>query len=221
MPGGLLAEQGQRLNIELGSRIRLEFDGVDAPLNGLFVGMEVNQFIIIKMPPGTGLSNHLYEGKRVILKYVGAGKILGFRAKVLAYLFKKGLIVLFLSYPRSVESFDLRTSKRIDCYIPSSIKLNNQVFAGFVLDISTGGCRFGFREVLPELLDILQASKHAVLIMDVLGVEEIQQIGCSTKNMQKVGNSIAVGLKFEDISDSVKEKVETYVRNVLEYMQGL
>ena len=208
------------LKPEVGARVKIEFEGVATPITALLVGMEMGRYLVVRLPAGQGIGDHLYEGKRLVAKYVGDGKVYGFKSVILAYLFKKGLIIAFISYPQNVETFELRSVQRIDCYLPASISIDGQPYNGLVLDISPGGCRFGFspKVQVPQIKPGPDLS--AGLNIKVLGQEETRKIVCAVMNAQTTGNIRCLGLKFDQIDEALSEEITGYVSEVLEYLES-
>ena len=216
-----MTSSGQRLNLDIGTKVKVEFEGGDMPVQALFVGMEINRYLILRLPGGAGLHEHLYEGKRLVVKYVSSGRIFGFQSRILAYMYKKGLIVAFLNYPEKVETYELRAQQRIECLIPAKLNIENQLMVGYVLDISSTGCLFGVPQNKKNGASAPALEEKGLLKMSFLGIEGEQKISCLVKSINNSSNQLALGLMFEDIADALKEQLDAYVQKALSFIEQL
>ncbi|MEW5721799.1 MAG: PilZ domain-containing protein [Thermodesulfobacteriota bacterium] len=214
-----MGTQGQRLNLEIGIKVKIEFDGAEVPVSAVFVGMESSRYIILRLPPGAGLHEQLYEGHRAVVKYVNSGRIFGFQSQVLAYLYKKGLIAVFLDYPNSVETFELRKHERVDCLIPATLSTAEVRHKGFILDISTNGCRFGFSLESEVETNLPSVENQAELQMIFLGEKNTRNILCTVKSLHKSKQAVSAGLMFRDLEPPLQDQIEHYVRAAVNYME--
>ena len=209
-----------RLNLDIGAMVKLEFDGADLPISGKFVGMEDPQYLIFRLPSGRALHEHLYEGHRVTVKCIGSGKVFGFQTEVLTYLYKNRLVIGFFRYPGEVEIYELRRHERVECFIPAVLTLEGDGLTGYVLDISPGGCRFGFASEkkgegrLPRLEEIV------TIAFSLLGVEGQKEIRCLVKAVYEKSHPKSIGLKFEGLDETLSELLAGYVRGVRAYLEG-
>ena len=198
-----MSHNGQRLHLEIGQKVKVEITGKKTPFNAVFVGLELDHFIVLRLPLGSGIHEYLYEGSGVVIKYVGFGKVFGFKTTVIGYLLKKSILAVFLTYPEAVETVELRTEKRVDCYLPAHLKSDQHSATGFVLDLSTGGCRFGCSPFDECVMSTENIGKNVTLVVVLLGMEGTQNIPCLVKGVQHQGLSISIGLQFVDLEDKI------------------
>jgi len=86
---------------------------------------------------------------------LGAGKIIGFSVKVLHYQ-ATPVSLVFLSYPIELIEHNLRKEGRLDCRLPATISIDEEVYGGYISDISPGGCCFVLDDV--SILDMKDKS---------------------------------------------------------------
>lgn len=207
----------KKIQIAMGASVRMEFEGVDRSQSATFIGMEEGQYLILRLPSGTGLTDHLYEGKVVVVKFVNQGKVYGFKSTVMACLYKKGLIAVFIQYPMAVETFQLRASDRVECFVPSRVRVRGRDMSGFVLDVSPQGCRFG--SAVADNSGVVEPAINdsVVLFLALLGVKGSQEISCVVKSFNKSNQIRFLGLMFQDISETVHSSLEKYVEQVTSF----
>ena len=213
-----MSRHEQRLNLEIGHKVKVEITGDETPVNAVFIGMDPDHFLVLRLPMAGGVHDYLYEGNVVVVKYVGAGRVQGFKAEVIGYLLKKKLLAVFLTYPEAVETYELRTEQRVNCYLPAHLTVNNQTMNGFVLDISINGCRFGFSPYNESPVNSEDIGKPATLAAGLLGLEGIQNISCTIKGVQPQGVTKSLGLQFVDLDKRIAEGISGYIRKVLSYL---
>ena len=132
---------GLRLNMDLGTSLQIEIQGLDAKIKTKLIGMETWEYLILKAPTGyTGIRNKMVEGNKVVVRYVQEGSVYGFEAYILGVL-EKPVSLLVIDYPRAVEEKTLRKTERRDCYIICTLGMDGEESEGVLVDISATGCR--------------------------------------------------------------------------------
>ncbi len=213
-----MKEMATRLNVELGTRVMVTFDEVLPPVKALFVGMEPSRYLILRLPASTGLNDHLYEGRKLVVKFVGSGKVFGFESGVIGYFIKKSMIITLLSYPMNIETFELRSSERIECYIPGKMEINGHTAKGFALDISPGGCKFGASDTDGPTLPETESGQLVNLYLQLPGLEGEQKITSIVKKVHPAGSSFSYGLQFEKMEPSIETHLNNYLQDIIQFM---
>lgn len=210
--------QGQRLNLEIGTRMMVSFPGLDDPLKSVFVGMEPGSYLILRFPVGGVLHDHLYEGNSAVVKYVSYGNVYGFQTQVVGYIFKKNLRLVVFNYPPTIEIYELRKEERIDVYIPAEMADGTNRYHGFILDLSPSGCRFALGEAADEVPDSVMTGRRVNLSVQLLGWEGKHDIVCLVRNVHHEMSMLSLGLGFERIDDRVRTGIKDYVEQVSSFL---
>lgn len=135
-------QHGLRLNMDIGTSLLIDIQGVDGKIKSKLIGMEAWEYLIIKAPVGyAGIRNKLVEGNRLVIRFLQEGSVFGFEAYIMAVI-DKPTALLVIDYPRKIEEKSLREAKRLDCYIPCTLLVDQQPTEGSVINISASGCRF-------------------------------------------------------------------------------
>jgi len=113
-----------------------------------FVGLLENQFIILNYPSATRLPkavDYLPDGATVVIRALiegDGGQIIAFRQLLLTISFRPARL-LFISYPKQVQLFSLRSQTRIPTLLPAKLKLPDGLeLTGLIKDISLTGIMF-------------------------------------------------------------------------------
>lgn len=130
-----------RLNIEIGTPLFIELQGVQGKLKSKLIGMEPWEYLIIQAPVGTAaIREHMVKGGRVVVRYVHEDGIYAFEAYVQGSMERPARLLL-IDYPQKVVNKSLRKQDRYDCYLPCYVEMDRASGEGAIVDISEAGCR--------------------------------------------------------------------------------
>ena len=198
-----------RLNIELGTRIMLDIDGMDGKMKSIVIGQEPSEFLIVKAPVGhAGVRRKLFEGNKVTVRYAQHEHVYGFESFILA-LVNKPWSLLFLDYPTNVEQASLRKYERYDCYIPCRARFNDIEEQGTIIDASLTGCRC----LLPSLSRNSKSKppdidQEIVLSFESPADEAQIEIEARVINTTEYHSAARVGMAFNESTDELKESIK-------------
>ena len=208
-----------RLGAEIGTVMLAKFARTTTPFKGTFIGMEPGSFFILRLPTGAGVHDHLFEGNQVVVKHLHDGIVYGFRSSVMAYLYKKGVILVLLDYPSSLETHELRKEQRVDFLVPATLSSEEGSVEGFVLDISPSGCRFAMDpsfESSPIDFDLI---KEVTINFEIIGVQGAKQFNCRVKSIIQNHPPISLGLEFDQVERSITGGIRKYVQQVSRFLE--
>jgi c-di-GMP-binding flagellar brake protein YcgR len=211
---------GEHISAELGTVMLVSFARTTTPLKAVFVGMEHGAYLIVRFPPGSGIHDYLFEGNEAVIKYISSGKVFGFRAEVLGYLYKKRLILVVFSHPKEIEIHQLRKEQRIEFLVPGRLLVDGVVFEGFVVDISPGGCRFSMVESSAGInASDLKAANEVKVTFQLVGMEEQKELSCKVKGTETHRDRISLGLEFEDADETITSAIRNYVQQAARFIE--
>ncbi|MGD9123985.1 MAG: flagellar brake protein, partial [Desulfarculaceae bacterium] len=101
---------GVRLPSETGAPLLITVEGVEEPLKCVFAGIEENQYLIVRMPQAAVGTWQVKEGSTVTVRFISQGMVYGFHTGVKGKYAAGPLRFLFLDFPQSVETHNLRKS---------------------------------------------------------------------------------------------------------------
>lgn len=194
-----MIDKKNSIYIETGTELSLTAEGLDLTVKCIYVGQKGDQYIVIT-PPGNinAVEKDLLRSQWIKIYYSLEGNILQFTSKLLE-ITSKPLKLLLMEYPASVEIQELRSQKRINCYISAEIEINNDIRAGVIKNISKRGCRCVF-EVAATNEDILQIDDRIVLNFNFPGIADKQEIQGTIKDIQVKEKQLEIGLEFASIA---------------------
>ena len=129
------------LLIDLGCEILLLFERNGVQFEGNLIGLEKDNFIIVKPKPLSSLGSTITKGDQAQALYLCDGTVYAFRS-TLIHLARQPLPLFFLSFPARVKTRSFRNQPRVPAFLPASARLGGQVWTGALLDMCQEGLRF-------------------------------------------------------------------------------
>jgi c-di-GMP-binding flagellar brake protein YcgR len=204
--------QGRILNIGFGTTLQFQLGrkGHELRAAGVLIGISPDEYLIFRAPAIPGILSRLCEAEPIIVRYVYAGNVYGFTSTILTCIQKPALIV-FVAYPFSVESMNLRKARRMQCLFPAAIKKQDgDDIKCLILDISVGGCKICIENESNESfpMDLDQTVRVSFLLT---GTPEEQIINGRIQNMKKDDKHTQVGVQFDPENKPVLNNVKLYM----------
>ncbi len=192
-------QPGKSVDLEINPHDKLR---IKVPL----IGYEIGKYIIFKYPvePLTiGYTEALVEGNVVIARYIlegEHGECCAFRSTI-KHITQYPENFIILSYPKKIESRQLRLQQRISTHLPASIMIDSENtekpgvrLNGIIADISTKGCGFIFKAdnttTKVNKRDIFVCVHHP-------STGEVKIPACVCNSRNELGK-VSVGIRFFD-----------------------
>lgn len=193
-----IANFNKRIAVEIGTPVKVELEGIEIPLQSTIVGLETNNYIIIKAPePLPRVEHKLYKGNTLIVRYISDGTVFAFQTKLMEVI-NKPLALLFLEYPRIIQHHELRVQKRLPCHIPVQVILGNSENRGCILDLAINGCRCLLRSSKnPAGLVPCELENKLTLKCIIPGSKDLITLTGKIKNLKRTRKEIDLGINFD------------------------
>ncbi|GAB6096728.1 hypothetical protein JCM14469_29810 [Desulfatiferula olefinivorans] len=206
---------GMRLNMELGSPIKIHIENFDQPFKGVLVGLEPQEYLLVRTAIPKEFECAIMPGLIFHVTYQSLDLEYGFETSVIDVI-DKPFRLTFLAYPRQVKSLETRVQARVSCYIPATAQLNENTIKGTITDISTRGCRFVIRlpvNLMPRQVLLIDAVD---LSFPIMGMPGLQFFGGNVRNTTIDREKIALGVEFTNLDPKLHASIDDYIRNVTE-----
>lgn len=221
--GGNAQEQPVALLISIGTPMLVEPAGMGDRFKTDFVGMVRGQYIIVRVPRIPGLNEFLYVEKAVTVRYLHEGQVYGFSSEV-TWNLTAPFRLLFLKYPRNIETLNLRKAQRVDCFLPVDVGHSGEgeqysSTSGMMLNLSAGGCQLvidGSRD--DTTLPTYSVDELVDVSFTMVGTDKSLRLKGKIKNISLHRNRMYLGLMFNDLSDEHRDAINTYVDSVTDYL---
>jgi hypothetical protein len=164
-----------------------------------YVGQKRDQYIVVTPPPDfAALEIKLLKADPITVRYSFEGNIFEFSSKLIEIKYEP-LMLLLLQFPVSIEKKELRSQKRICCFISATMEINDETQDGIIKDISKFGCRFIF-ETSGKLEKAVRIDDQIALAFDFPGIPDRQEIMGKIKDVRRNESRLDVGIKFSSIA---------------------
>ena len=194
-----LNSKRNNIYVETGTEMSLATGDLDFSGKCTYVGRRENQYIVVTPPSNFSANeNKLLQADRLMVRYLFEGDIFEFKSKLLE-IKSNPLMLLLLQYPVSFEKKELRSQKRISCFISAKMEVNNELHDGIIKDISKLGCRCVF-ETSVKLEKSMRIDDHIALGFGFPGIFDRQEILGKIKDIRMKENSLDVGIEFASIA---------------------
>ena len=164
-----------------------------------YVGQIRDKYIVVTPPPDfPALENKLLQADQIMVRYLFEKDIFEFPSKLMEVQHSP-LTLLILQFPVSVEKKELRSQKRINCFISAKLEINDETQDGIIKDISKSGCRCVF-ENSGKLEKALQIDDQIALAFGFPGIFDRQEVMGKIKDIRKKESRLDVGIEFEKVA---------------------
>jgi hypothetical protein len=208
-------DQGIRLALELGIRLKIELEGVDIPLESAFCGFVDNYIIITPPSPYHQIQHKLFSGAELVVRYFYHGTIYAFQTKLFS-LIDQPVRLLFIYYPKLVQKSELRSEKRSFSYIPAVITVGDKENQGTIVDIAKSGCQCIVRCKNNKRIIAFKIGDQVKLNCKFPGVKQRQEINGMVRNLRTSRYEANIGLQFQENTPDVTQKIIAWYISTIE-----
>ncbi len=206
---------GNRIALEIGTKIKLEVDAFEEPMLVTMVGMLPDRYIIVTAPdPVEVMRTARDQQSRIVVTFVHLGRLCLFKTTA-RQLIEDPSPMLFLDYPPVIHYHELRRSKRTVIFLPCSLHGEEAVETlGVLIDLSTSGglCRIKHKENVS--LPPLEIDGKIRLRCLLPGLQEEQEVLAIVKNIKKNTSETRVGIEFIDLHQRAKDAITRYLNSL-------
>ena len=151
--------------------------------------------------------------------FIHDGTIYGFLSRFIHHI-RVPSPLLFISCPESMERHEMRKNLRVDCFIPSTIHIDDKIiYRGVVSDLSTGGCRITMNHEGGDQSAHLEPENKVVIAIEMLGIKPDRGILGIVKNLHHDAKKIHIGVEFSTSDPDVLSRIQEYIEHVLGVMR--
>lgn len=206
---------GQRLSLDIGSRIKLEFSQLEGTYDCTTIGMLPDNYLIVTSPPQFGaLSADRQRSCHVMVKYLHMGKLCLFKSTILS-ISNNPQDILYLDYPSAIHYRELRQSKRSQIYIPCTINFGDgKEFFGALVDLSSSGSLCEVKNRGNDPLPGVHMDQQIELQCLLPGMKEEQKIHGLIRNMKQNNTESRFGIEFYNLHSYLIETINRYLFSV-------
>ena len=182
--------------------------------------MEIGKYFIIRIPktvsPGT-VMGALVPNTRTVVRYVYQGIVFGFETYIIQAIVAP-IPFLLLAYPREFAEKNIREFRRINCFLPAVVTIDQQTIEGTITDISNRGCNWHAKRLkVGDANDLLDGhNKTLVLDVQLPGIEGILRLQGQERRVRKDDMIIDVGIEFTGLDKQHEDKLAAFMKTAEE-----
>lgn len=206
---------GQRLSLDIGSRIKLEFNQIEGTFNTTMIGMSPNSYLVTTFPTQLVSKKDAPSiGSHVLAKFLHIGKLCIFKSIIVATT-RQPQDLLFLDYPSVIHYHEMRQTKRTCIFIPCTLNLSEGgEFFGALIDMSSSGGLCEIKIKGNQHLPPTSLQSQIELRCLLPGMKEEQQIHGIIKNMTQNSTETRFGIEFINIHSFLIETINKYLFSI-------
>ena len=126
--------------IALGTALQLQIDGISERVSGVLVGIVSGECLIVR-GQFESLEGRLAEGHKTTVRYSHEGAVNTFASEFMGVI-TTPVELAFIKHPEQIEAIELRSHKRMECFLPAELIIRNEIYSGTIQDVSEKGCKF-------------------------------------------------------------------------------
>lgn len=202
---------------QVGAKALVELQGVGGRFNSQILGWEPGKFVILKLPANHELLQNLYVNKAIVVRYIHCGgQVRGFKSAVQGIVYAPHR-VLFLSFPASIETIELRKGTRVDCTIPATLEVSDASFKALLINISNGGCKVSLGRGQDGLQLSTLVGSEVNCSFKLLESPETMRLNGVIKKMSTSNEIVRCGIQFSDPPGAVLQAIGAFVEDVVSF----
>jgi c-di-GMP-binding flagellar brake protein YcgR len=168
--------------------------------------MKVGAYLIVDVPGAEPDTAALSTEETIQVRYVNQDDIFRFSSRILMTLDQPDRLI-FLHYPDKVESCNIRSHKRVDCFMQIHVRSDGRRDPAVITNISAKGClcsmdRFpSWEKINGQRIDLVFPS----------GDRELLTLSGEVKSAQIQGTQIKLGVQFIEMEGYSRSVLSTLV----------
>ena len=208
-----ISTAGHRLALEIGLRMKMECDSIDANLDCSLVGMVPEKCMITTVPNHFNITQTEMEaGESALIKFTYLGKLCMFESRLLKSEDAPHPLMYF-EYPEVIYYHEMRKAKRTSIFIPCLLDINEEAdsFSGTVLDISSTGSLCQLKASRNKRLPEVSIRQSVQLRCILPGLTDEQLISGTVRNIRTNNHELRLGIEFVDLNSAVRDTINQYL----------
>ena len=211
MKNSVDVNHSQRLFIELGTSLHLESNQAERIIYSEFIGMKVGSYLIVRLSETNWEKSGLKKGDPLRVKYICSDDVFGFNTRVATMIQTPDRLV-FLNYPHEVESCNIRTHHRIECFLPVEADFGDGVTReAVVVNINKNGSLCRVKEEPPDEVH----QNNAIVLKFIYSDFDTLSVNGRIKSIRRQNGFLNLGIMFSEL-DAYSQKVLTTLVPALE-----
>jgi len=198
--------------------LKIQIEGDKAQLETELIETESDKRLKIKLPPiytVTDTSKLIYKGNTIFVRYQRWGSLLGFQSQIIDFDLDNEKSIT-IDYPKKLENYELRRSKRIDCYLPVYVKIGSDKINGNIINISKDGCLIAIdSDELGGNKSFIQIDAKIDINFHLPQVENGFNVVVAQRNLVVGKQGIRIGVEYIDMDTNSQADLNDFLLKAL------
>lgn len=198
----------------IGTIMSIQFESFDRRDRALLVGMEVGQYIILRLSNRT-LFKSLHVDMAPVLRFIFAGHAYGFTGRIIKIV-QDPFPLILLAYPGRVEKVGLRSELRHECVLPAEINMGGKTCRCVVVDLSYRGCRICLKQGGRDNWGAFRKDEPVEVASELPGTGRTLRLKGRIRNRVQEERGECLGIEFSESSMQAEGQWKAFVAHFLE-----
>jgi c-di-GMP-binding flagellar brake protein YcgR len=128
--------------------------------------------------------------------------------------------MIFFDYPDSLEVINLRSAKRVDVFLPATIKWHDEEYEGVIKDLSEGGCLFVIKYWQDEVFKDLEVGSTFPIKFQMHGDKALTEIECKVVRINKDHEELRLGFSFQKSHQNIISRIGNFVSRISKMLEN-
>ncbi len=188
--------KSQRLFIELGTSLLLEPDGQENKISCELIGMQVGEYLIVRLAADHIMFNSGNKDTVLTVKYLCSGDVFGFRSRPIRSIDDPDSL-LFLEYPDMVDSCNVRGNERVDCFLPVQVVIGETTIDATVVNMNIDGCLC----IIDSYEGLSSLVQEQITINFPYAGSNLLAVAGEIRSIRKQTLNLSLGIRFSEMDN--------------------
>lgn len=208
---------GEDLHLAPGQELFLQLAEERVRLRCAYLGRRGREYLIVDPPLVPDFKARFAPGTKVTARLLSGGTAYGFVSSILHQTLRPSPLV-FLDYPYTVEVVSLRSSERVETFVPAALAVDRGTAHGVITDLSSGGCHFAADlEANPGPLESLAAGAAVLISFATSTAERISDLPAQVHSARRDLGAIHLGLSFAGLPPEMEGRIAALVADIARF----
>ena len=201
--------------MEVGTIFKIKFEGSSTQFTSELAGKEDDNYLMVKWPVSYTMANDsdlIYKDNATSVKYLHKGVEFGFQSRILEIISDPAKLI-FIEYPKTVDVCVLREDRRIDCFLPASLRIADNIIMDVnITNISRSGCQVvAETSEIEKNMGLIETENGIGLSFQLPGIEEEITMAVKQRSIDKGENDASIGIEFNNMSVEAESRLHDYL----------
>lgn len=208
----------ENLNQLCGQQVSITFGGEDKQYFCFCWGVCRDRFFMTQIPADSDIQSKLSGGVSAIVRFVESGVVCGFKTRVnkaITHPFR----LIFFDYPKSIDTVNLRESKRIPIFLNATIRWKEEAYEGAIRDLSEGGCFFEMNYWQDEAFDDMKVGATFPIKFIIHGDDAETELECKAVRVIRDQDELRMGLSFNRERQKTTGRISGFISYISKLLE--